>query len=161
MSKPFDYYAGYPGQQKTPKWIGVVLGSLFGGMAIIAVAIAVRLVVPAHVAEAAMIKPTAPVVAPALLAPVAPAVAANSYSPTSVDEANAVGTTAGADHARRRHGKGKHNKVARGAGTKVAKAPKLKETKQYKHAQVYAKSISNASHRDKRARADLDKMLGL
>jgi hypothetical protein len=155
MSKQFDYYAGYPNQRKTPKWIGVMLGSLFGTMALLVVAIGVRLLVPARVAEASDAKPVAaaPVTPEAntILAPAADATAA-------VATADADSSDVKASPVRR--GKGKHGKIARGA---VAKAPAkaMKETKQYKHAQTFAKSVSASSHRDRKARAELDKMLGL
>lgn len=161
MSKPFDYYAGYPGQRKTPKWIGVVLGSLFGAMALIVVAIGVRLLVPARVAQASVAKPlaAAPSVDP-VVDPVAAPAAATPASPVAVAGEPSVDAVPPRAHKRHGHGSaGKHGKGAR--SVVVAKAAPLKETKQYKRAQVFAKTVASGSKRDRKARAELDRMLGL
>src|SRR5689334_3073022 len=61
-----DYYAGYPNQQRAPKWVGVTLGSLFGALTIVMLAVAIRLAMPPRQAEASVApkpEPTAPIVA--------------------------------------------------------------------------------------------------
>src|SRR5688572_30319175 len=52
MAKQFDYYAGYPNQQKTPKWVGVAIGSVFGCLTLMMLAVGIRVVMPARIAEA-------------------------------------------------------------------------------------------------------------
>ncbi len=155
MSKPFDYYAGYPGQRKTPKWIGIVLGSLFGTMALVVVAIGVRLLVPARVAQASVAKPAA--ASPETIVALAAVPATDSTVAGAGDETNdeaAQPDTRG----HKRHGK---RGVKLAQATKAPKIPKLKETKQYKRAQIFAKTVASGSHRDRKARAELDRMLGL
>ena len=149
MMKRLDYYAGYPNQQRTPKWVGVTLGSLFGGLTIIALAVGIRMVMPARQAEASI----AP--KPAVEAPIAPAQVA-AVAPAA--EAATPSELAPAPSSKRHHGAhamkaktGKH-----GAAIAVAKV----ESPKYKKAQVFAKRVST-NRRDKRARDDLDKLLGM
>jgi len=157
MAKRFDYYAGYPAQQKTPKWVGVTLGSLFGGMTIISLALGIRLVLPPRTAEASVAQKPAAVAAPLLAAAPVEASPMTVHTATDNDSATVAKSS--------RHGKhgGKQAKLspkAKGghsialASNAPSKAPK------YKRAQMFAKSVSG-SRRDKRARDDLDKMLGL
>ena len=54
----------------------------------------------------------------------------------------------------RRHGSHKSGKASKHGKRAVAKSGK------YQRAQVYAKAVSSGSRRDKRARDDLDKLLG-
>jgi hypothetical protein len=151
IMKPLDYYAGYPNQQKTPKWVGVTLGSLFGGLTIFMLAVGIRMVMPARTAEASVApKPSpteTPIVAPAPVAAVTPPVA---------DEAAPSALAPASSH--RHHGahamKGTKGKRASVMAAKAVEAPK------YKKAQVFAKHVSGGK-RDKKARDELDKMLGL
>ncbi len=151
MSKPIDYYAGYPNQHGMPKWVGVTLGSLFGGLLVVAVAVAIRLVMPPRSAQASVAQKaevTAPVATPA---PSAPAIAA--ADPTPSDEPVER-------YATRHHGKakrGKHGKVAMYAKARPVKAT---PSPRYAKAQVFAKSVSSST-RDRTSRDELDKLLGL
>jgi len=147
MAKRFDYYAGYPNQQKTPKWVGITLGSLFGVLTLIMLGVGMRLVMPARTAEAS-VAPVAQQTAPVVAAP----------SVEMDESALAVGSDSrSASHRSSRH-HGKAKKSSHVASSKPAKqAP---PSKNYKKAQMFAKSVSG-SRRDKRARDDLDKMLGL
>jgi hypothetical protein len=149
MSKPMNYYAGYPNQQRTPKWVGITLGSLFGGMLIIAVAVGARLLLPARTAEASVARPTPPTEHP-ILAPVA-APQITAADDASADDAATV--TAKHHH---HHGKQlKHGKA-------VAMAAKSsKHDAKYQHAQLFAKRVATGSRRDKKSRDELDKLLGM
>jgi hypothetical protein len=155
MSQPLDYYAGYPNQQRMPKWVGVTLGSLFGGLLIVALAVAIRLVMPPRSAEASVApKPeaSAPVVAPSAPAPADPAVADDE--PASPQPAAASPSSQG------HHGKaksGKHGKMSRYAKARPVKAT---PNPRYAKAAAYGKSVSS-SKRDRKSRDDLDKLLGL
>ncbi|MEO6952794.1 MAG: hypothetical protein ABI321_13385 [Polyangia bacterium] len=144
MSKPFDYYAGYPGQQATPKWVGVVIGSVFGGLLLITIGLGIRLVMPARTAQASV----APAMAPAPVPQPALVAAAVADAPAAA-EAPAASRSAHRSHGHKVK-KGGHA-VAFG-NAKNSKAPK------YKKRQMFAKSVSR---KDKKARDDLDKMLGL
>ena len=152
MAKRFDYYAGYPGQQRTPKWVGVTLGSLFGALTIVMLAVGIRIAMPPRKAEASVApkpEPTTPVLV-AAAAPAQPTVTADK-------PASELGVARYAGHGKHRHDKKmKKGKVALFA----AKPAKAVPDARYKKAQVYAKSVSS-NHRDKRARDELDKMLGL
>ena len=142
MGKPFDYYAGYPGQQATPKWLGVVLGSVFGGLLLVTLAVGIRLVMPARTALASV----APAIAPAPQPVVAVAVAADADAPADKDASMAPTS----QKAHRAHG---HRAQPKQGGHAVATA-----SPKYKKAQLFAKSVSR---KDKKARDDLDRMLGL
>lgn len=161
MAKRFDYYAGYPGQQRTPKWVGVTLGSLFGGMTIISLALGIRLVIPPRTAEASTAQKPAVVAAaeaPALTVPAAAAAPMTVHSASSDEDGAAV--MKGSRHGK--HG-GKHAKLSKKSkgGHSIALASNApSSTPKYKRAQMFAKSVSGG-RRDKRARDDLDKMLGL
>jgi hypothetical protein len=145
MTKPLDYYAGYPNQQRMPKWVGVTLGSLFGGLTIFALAVGIRMVMPARSAEASMApKPTpaeTPVVAPAAEAAVTAPAAAPVPAPSALVPNNA------------RH-RGSHVRAMKAPRNPIADA-------RYKKAQVFAKHVSGSNHRDKKARDELDKLLGM
>lgn len=138
MGKPFDYYAGYPGQQATPKWLGVVLGGVFGSLLLVTLAVGIRLVMPARTAQAS--------VAPALTPAALPVVAVAAAEPVAEDASIAPAS----QKAHRSHG---HKAKTRQGGHAVAAA-----TPKYKKAQLFAKSVSR---KDKKARDDLDRMLGL
>jgi hypothetical protein len=153
MSKPIDYYAGYPNQQGMPKWVGITLGSLFGGMLLIAVAVGARLLWPARTAEASVARP-APAADQPILAPVAvPKVAAaDKAAADTADEDDAGPAT---KHHHHHHGKQlKHGKA-------VAMLGPSKHDAKYQHAQLFAKHVSTGSRHDKKSRDDLDKLLGL
>jgi hypothetical protein len=148
MSKPIDFYSGYPNQQRLPRWVGYTLGSLFGAMMLIAVSVGARLLWPARAAEAAVVKPIAPPTAgQPLLAPPAATTNAVATAATDVGAPRAVG---------KHHHHGKHMK---GAVALAAHRPS-KADAHFKKAQLYAKHMSG-SRRDKRARDDLDKLLGM
>lgn len=149
MAKQFDYYAGYPNQQRMPKWVGVAIGSIFGCLTLIALAVGIRTAMPARSAEASVLPPK----------PQAPAaiVATNDAAPVVDAEDATVQERVAKAH-------GKHQ--LRGAKGKkghsialMAKRPS-KHDKKMKHAQMFAKSVAGG-RRDKRARDDLDKILGL
>ena len=141
MAKPFDYYAGYPGQQATPKWVGIVLGSVFGGLLLVAVGLGVHLLLPARAAQASVAPPAASVAPQALAAETVTddLVAAEDDAP------------APAHKALRSHGPARLKNAGRSAGV-------AKSSPRYKKAQTFAKSVSR---KDKKARDELDKMLGL
>ena len=143
MSKPFDYYAGYPSQQRTPKWVGVTLGSIFGGLSLIALVVGIRLVVPAHKAEASVVPVKAQDSANAqpLLAAAKPA-----------DEVAPARTEAPRVRSAKHHGK--QGRIA------LASAKPQKSGVKYKKAQMFAKHVSS-SRRDKHSRDEIDRMLGL
>jgi hypothetical protein len=150
MAKKFDYYAGYPNQQRTPKWVGLAIGSVFGGLTLIALGVGIRMAMPARSAEASALfmKPTA---AAPVLAPEAAPVVAEVDDSAAVDEQAPV--------KQRLHGKvGKKGK--KGHSVALLSHRPTKADKKFKRAQVYAKGVAT-SRRDKRARDDLDKMLGL
>ena len=161
MSKRFDYYAGYPGQQGMPKWVGVTLGGVFGGIALLAIVIAVRMLWPAGVAQASL-----PVVAAAhAAAPSAPLLADATPARSDAMAPSVLGADDDRPPARVGKHRGKHRDRGGRYGKKagrvaLAAAKPSKGGGKYKHAQVFAKQVSG-SRRDKRARDDLDRMLGL
>lgn len=147
MKKPFDYYAGYPGQQETPKWVGVTLGSLFGGMLLVAVGLGVHVFAPARSAQASTV---AKATESPIAAPVVAAAPADEVAP-----AEAPIAAAPAVHKATHRAHGKH--VAR--AMKPSSKPAFARTDaKFKKAQLYAKSVSR---RDKKSRDDLDRLLGL
>ena len=149
MAKPLDYYAGYPSQQRMPKWVGVTLGSLFGGLMVVALALAIRLVMPARAAEASMAPKAAPAEPMAVAAPaMEPTIGKDEPRQRTVEQSSA-----------RSHSR--HHGHASKAVAKAQKAKPAKGDPRYKKAQMYAKSVSSSSRRDKRARDDLDKLLGM
>jgi hypothetical protein len=141
-----DYYAGYPNQQRMPKWVGVALGSLFGGLLIVALAVAIRLVMPPRSAQASIApKPevSAPVAAPST--PTDAVVAAEPEAPGRVAApANPP----------------QHSKSSRGKGVAKARPVKAPSNPRYVKAQAYGKSVSS-SKRNRKSRDELDKLLGL
>ena len=143
MAKPLNYYAGYPNQQQTPKWVGIAIGSIFASLTLVMVGVGVHIAFPAKAALASV----AP--APRTEAPVV-AAADHAAALEGADESR----PAKAARASRHHGKTK--KAGHGAVRLAAHKP----AKSYKKVQLFAKSVSG-SRRDKRARDDLDKMLGL
>jgi hypothetical protein len=151
-----DYYAGYPNQQKAPKWVGVTLGSLFGGLTIVMLAVGIRIAMPPRQAEASVApKPQAaePVVAAAPAPQDEAPVARADRAPASE-----LGVTR---YSSRHHGKSAKGKKSHGKVAMFAKAPvRDASSPRYKKAAAYGKAVAS-NHRDKKARDDLDKMLGL
>ncbi len=150
MAKQLDYYAGYPNQQGTPKWVGVTLGSLFGGMTLIALAVGIRLAIPARTAEASMLPAK-----PQVEAPVLPAGQGAAEAVAQAQDESAVAPRAATSRTHQLHGGKRAHKALALASHKPSKAEQ-----KYKRTQLYAKSVAG-SRRDKRARDDLDRMLGL
>ncbi len=159
MAKRFDYYAGYPSQQRTPKWVGVTLGSLFGGLTIIALAIGIRMVLPARSAEASAVQKQE-VSAPLLAAAPAEAPKVVAAAAVEQDDEAAPAPQKRSHVSRGKHRHGKAGRVALMSSKKAAKVAKAAPNPKYKKAQVFAKSVAGG-RRDKKARDELDKMLGL
>jgi hypothetical protein len=162
MSKPFDFYAGYPNQQRAPKWVGITLGSVFGALTIFMAVVAIRMLMPQRSAEASM-APKAASVASAETTPGTAPVVAPTGAPSEpvVATAKAAADLAAVEPGSRLHKKnkkGKHGHLVAKLNRRMSAAP---ANPRYKKAQMYAKGVSASSHRDKRARDEMDKMLGL
>jgi hypothetical protein len=151
MAKPLNYYAGYPNQQQTPKWVGVAIGSIFAALTLVMVGVGIHIAFPASAVQASVAAgPETETPVAATPAVGAPMVAAAENDAVTADEAR----PAKAGRASRHHGKTK--KAGHGAVRLAAHKP----ARSSKKVQLFAKSASG-SRRDKRARDDLDKMLGL
>ncbi len=153
MMKRLDYYAGYPNQQRTPKWVGVTLGSLFGGRS--------------RSSRVASGHPHGDAGAPGggehgAEAPAAEA--GRSSRPAKVAVATPAPETAPskalADQSSSKHHRGSHAAKAKKGKHAVAIAVAKPASPKYQKAQMFAKHVSG-NRRDKKARDDLDKLLGM
>jgi hypothetical protein len=143
-------FSGVQVQQpwRMPKWLGGILGALFGLVALGAASLVVGLTRPAH--QVVSVAPLSPAEA-ALVAPRAPAAHAAS-APARVRSApHALFAPKAAKHAKKdkRHGKSalaKHGKKGKATGKSAALAKR----------DVRTRSSVSAKNRD-----DVDKLLGL
>jgi hypothetical protein len=137
--KKIDYYA-QPNPWKVPKWAGVMLGTIFGVVAVTALLLIVHLTRSAHadntpaVAAAAV---AAPVAQPQVVTPppVQPEAAQPAVSAVSA----------------------KHAKVAKASKSKAKAAHNLAVAKQNRSA-ILAR---HDSHEKRKQKDDLDRLLGL
>lgn len=134
VAKKFDYYAVNE-PWKMPKWVGATLGGVFALVAVGAAVIIVHLTRPSHAAEAPMAAVAAAPVAPAAVAPV------ETPPPAPVAAQPQVAH------------KSKHS----GKATKVAHV----KAKPINHDRANAILAKHDSREKRKAKDDLDRMLGL